>query len=149
MARSAIGNTMNRARELEALILPLSEDERNYLLDLLLPETETKPKVKRKRRAAVTTSTRRRGLSEQVKGTASGLCAGVIKFDGGNKSCDALVADPIHDKNGGYAGYHPFQSSATPAGSRLRRRSVPESSVSSETVRDDAEDAAHAASGGD
>jgi len=64
--RSPITELVQRVSALAEQIHALPEDERNYLLDLLIPEVTVKPKAKQKRKSG-TKSTRATKLGEQLK----------------------------------------------------------------------------------
>lgn len=71
MARSPLTEMISKLSALAEQIHALPEDERNYLLDLLLPEQEAAPaKGKRKRKKYVTgKSTRAQSLATAISST--------------------------------------------------------------------------------
>lgn len=106
MARSELANVLNRARELHDYVQALTDDERNYLLDLLLPEQEPVTTKKPKRRARKAgKSARAASLAGAIGGTANGKC--VAK--NGDYACGLPADSALHDPAAGYAGYHEFQ----------------------------------------
>ena len=105
MARSDLTIIFQRVQGLVSQVNDLAPDERALFLDLLLPETEAKPKAKRKR-AKSGKSTRATSLAQKIQGTVGGKCAFVA--EGEDDPCGVGADNPIHDPNGGYAGFHEF-----------------------------------------
>lgn len=86
----------------------VTEAEREMLVEALGPVKRATAKRARK----ASKSPRATSLAGAIAGTAKGFC--VYKVTPG-ATCNETESNPIHDKNAGYAGYHPFQPAAAQA----------------------------------
>jgi hypothetical protein len=102
----------------------LPEDERNYLLDLLLPE-EAAPKRRKRKRGTATeshaaarkSSKSRSPIAEKIGGdVGSGLrkCEALLPNDK-NKRCGLFADDVLHHDHG-YGNYHEFVAAKAASG---------------------------------
>lgn len=115
----------------------LTEDEKKLCLDFIAPEPEPEPQVKQTRktrkRAEPLSDERRQAVHKRGLPQSNGqLCTAMVP--GLNVECGNLEDNGIHDPNGGYGGYHPFESSAPVVERKSRRKAAAASSTqSSET----------------
>lgn len=74
MPRSELTTVLRRARELHDYVQALTDDERNYLLDLLVPEPDAAPVVKKRTRkkgggSGASKSRRATGMAAALRGS--------------------------------------------------------------------------------
>lgn len=118
MPRSPLTEQYQRVMSLVEQLHALAEDERNFILDLLVPQAEAEQPVKKPRKKASkkagSKSSRAAGLQSQLKASlhaqqrvTSGKCTFVLN-DATSEQCEAVQDDPIHDPT--YSSSHVFQS---------------------------------------
>ncbi|HEX7330368.1 MAG TPA: hypothetical protein VF290_02645 [Pyrinomonadaceae bacterium] len=110
----------------------LTEVEQRVFLDLVDPQPEPESAAKKTRKKRTTKSAKAQSLSTAIRSsheakgdapTSDGqLCT--AKIPGLDVVCGETSDKLIHDPNGGYAGYHPFDTSAQPAEKRSRRKAA-------------------------
>jgi hypothetical protein len=115
MPRSQLQSVLNRAQSLTDYVNALSEDERNFILDLL-PEQEEKPKKTRKKR--------------QPKAEKIGLPRSSDSVRCAVEGCGEIPGHPNHDST--YLSSHPF----VPAAQSARKRSSVKDKASPETTKE-------------
>lgn len=123
----------------------LTPEEAKVFLDLVDPQPEPEPQVKQTRKKRTTKSPKAQSLESVIAKTPKvGADADAAKADApevfNGTRCIAKIpglgvecGDPednrVHDKNAGYAGYHPFESSAPFAEKKSRRKGAAASST--------------------
>lgn len=119
MARSPIPDLIKAFQE-------MTPEERACFLDLVDPQPEPEPaKQKRKRKKATPDGKSEHALSlkEKIQGTpdtkSNSRC--VFQHDD-ERVCGEVATNPVHDPNGGYAGYHVFVAPVDSAGKRSSRK---------------------------
>lgn len=121
----------------------LNDSEREQLVESLVPTKGTGKGAKKKRSPK---SPRATSLQQQIQATKRpALCTYIMTINGNSEPCQGTENDAVHDKDAGYAGYHPFVSSSS-ARNAVAQSSTNEDEVSSETGL---VDVSHAAVGGD
>lgn len=113
----------------------LTQEERKCFLDLVDPQPEPEPPAKQTRKKRTTKSAKAQSLESAIKSSQEAKAEAPLVLDG--TPCTATVpgldvvcgetADKlIHDPQGGYAGYHPFEASAPaqPAEKKSRRKAA-------------------------
>lgn len=88
----------------------LNDSEREQLVESLVPTKGTGKGAKKKRS---TKSPRATSLQQQIQATKRpALCTYIMTINGNSEPCQGTENDAVHDKDAGYAGYHPFESSS-------------------------------------
>lgn len=117
MARSPLTETFNRVQAMVAHVREnLNPGEYFLFLDMVAPQPEPEPaakKIRKKReRAEPLSDERRQAVHKRGLPQSNGqLC--IAKILGLDVECGDPEDNRVHDKSAGYAGYHPFQASAS------------------------------------
>lgn len=137
MARSPIPDLIERFHQ-------MSPEERACFLDLVDPQPEPEPATKQTRKKRTTKSARASGMAAAIKNSLQqgkqaaaddepkpngDLC--IAKIPGLGVECGDPELSRVHDKNAGYAGYHPFEAPAQPAEKKSKRKAAAASATQS------------------
>lgn len=124
MPRSPLTEQYQRVMSLVEQLHALEPDERNFILDLLVPESEPvkKPQKKSSKKSAGGGGRSKRELSLRrqigsvVQGSGNNLpqprCIAMIDDNGGERECDETIDNNVHHKQTD-PDYHEFQSVAS------------------------------------
>ena len=158
MNRSPLTEQYQRVMSLVEQLHELPEDERNFILDLLVPlpeQSEVKKATKRaskKSGKSASKSARASGMAATIKDklqqrepTVGGfaddadmvLCRYRYPKDSPVNSgipCNQERVNGVHDKSMGYAGYHEFQPAGKPSAQPVRGRSSTNGGAGSDTA---------------
>jgi hypothetical protein len=122
------------------LFAALSEDSKRIVLDVIKSQSTTPRKAAAKKSSASPLA------QKEPTATPGTLCAFIYPD---KSACNCAEGNPIHQPEGGYAGYHPFTKSVARAPRKSKPKSEETSSIPSlETSSEDVGNAALAASGG-
>jgi hypothetical protein len=77
----------------------LTDPEREMLIECLMPEKPTRPRIRKTSNA--------RAIAEKIAGTAAADTYCTYRVEDGDP-CDEYASNAIHDPKAGYSGYHEF-----------------------------------------
>lgn len=124
MPRSELTNVLRRARELHDYVQALTDDERNYLLDLLAPEPEAKPAKKK--------ASKKAGKSRRAASLAGAIASAGRPHLGEGPVCTICShTEDYEDHQQSSPHYHPFAPPASTA-ARQSSRNAAAATVESE-----------------
>lgn len=144
MARSPLTETYKRVEGMVHYVQEnLSSDEYMLFLDMVDPQPDLAP-AKKTRKKRTTKSPRASGMAAAIKNSleqgkqaatddvpkSNGqLC--IAKIPGLGVECCDPKDNRVHDKNAGYAGYHPFEPPAQTAEKKSRTKAAAASATQS------------------